>query len=116
MMANIETIDAEIRRLQQEAVAVEHAGPTFDETWPQVEHQLNDAEAVFRRLGPQLSSLPPVLPEVIARRHQATIGALMAVNRKALIDAERQRIKAQTEHGISAADKQQRLAELRTAI
>jgi len=116
MAMNIETIDTEIRHLQQEAVAVEHTGPTFDEVWPQVERQLTDAEALFRRHGPQLSGMPPVLPEHLIQQHQAAVGAALVANKKAVLDSERARIKAQTEHGISAADKRQRIAELRAAI
>jgi hypothetical protein len=40
----------------------------------------------------------------------------MVADRKALIDSERQRIKAATEGGISATDKQRRLDQLRAAI
>jgi hypothetical protein len=91
------------------------AGPTFDERWPAVEAQLLEAEAAFKRLGPWLGFVPS-LPEHVYERHQVAIGAAVVANKKALIDAERQRIKAQTEGGISATDKQRRLDELRVAV
>jgi len=115
-MTAIEDLDAEIARLQAEAAAVERIGPTFDERWPAVEAELLEAEAVFRQLGPQLGGFQSMIPEHVHQRHQAFIGAAMVADRKALIDSERQRIKAATEGGISATDKQRRLDQLRAAI
>ena len=55
-------------------------------------------------------------PEDVHQRHQATIGAAVVANKKALLDSERARIKAATEGGIAAPDKARRLEELRRAI
>jgi hypothetical protein len=116
MSDDLESLDGEIRRLQQQATAIERAGPTFDEAWPQVEAQLQDAENVFRRFGTGISDVAVTLPEIIARRHKAAIGAALVANKKAVIDAERQRVKEQTAGGLSASEKQRRLAELRGAL
>jgi hypothetical protein len=58
----------------------------------------------------------PVLPEYVWQRNQILIGATLVANRKAVVDSERARIKAQTEGGISATDRQRRLDQLRAAI
>jgi hypothetical protein len=92
------------------------APSSFDEIWPAVEAELDQAEAAFRRLGPQLSGFVSQLPEHVHQRYQATIGAVMVANRKALIDCERTRVKAATEGGMSATDKQRRLDQLRAAV
>src|SRR5262245_11830659 len=112
-MTTIAELDTEISRLQQEASAVERAPKSFDEVWPAVEAQLAEAEATFRRLGPQLGGFVSQLPEHVEERRRAMVGMAVVANKKALLDCERARIKSATEHGISAADKQQRLAELR---
>ena len=116
MATKIEDLDAELARLQQEAAAVERAGPPFDEVWPEVERRLQQAEAVFRQYGAGLDGWPAVLPEEAVRRHQAAIGAAMVANGKALSDSERARVKAVTANGIAAADKRQRLDQIRAAI
>jgi hypothetical protein len=115
-MTDIATIEIEISRLQAEAAAVERAGPVFDEVWAGVEAQLLEAEAAFRRHGPQLGVVVSELPEYRYQRRQIEIGAAMVANPKALLDSERARIKAQTEGGISATDRQRRLDQLRAAI
>src|SRR5580693_6250530 len=116
-MTTIAELDTEISRLQQEASGVERAPSSFEEVWPAVEAELAEAEATFRRLGPQLSQRSvPVLPEYVWQRNQVVIGATLVANRKAVVDSERARIKAQTEGGISATDRQRRLDQLRAAI
>jgi hypothetical protein len=112
----IATLDTEIARLQADARTIEHAPRTFDEVWPVAEAALVDAEAALRRFGPALDSAVPRLPEAVHHRHQVVIGAAMVANRKALMDSERARVKADTDAGISATDKQRRGAELRAAI
>jgi hypothetical protein len=99
---SIEHIDAELARLQAEISSIERAPPSFEEVWPAVEAELAEAEATFRRLGPQLSQRSvPVLPEYVWQRNQVVIGATLVANRKAVVDSERARIKAQTEGGMS---------------
>jgi hypothetical protein len=115
-MSTIEDLDAEIARLQQEVVAVERAPPSFDERWPQIESELDAAEATFRRVGPGLGSAPPRLPEMIHQQRQALVGMALVVGRKAVVEAERQRVKEQTAGGLSASEKQRRLEQLRGAI
>jgi|HubBroStandDraft_6_1064221.scaffolds.fasta_scaffold1476440_1 hypothetical protein len=115
-MTTIADLDTEIRRLHQEASALERAPSSFDEAWPAVEAELDQAEATFRRLGPQLSGVVSQLPEHVHERRQAMVGLVMVTNKKAVIDSERARIKAQTEGGISATDKQRRLDQLRAAV
>ena len=116
MSDDLETLDREISRLQAEAAAVERAGPTFEERWPEIESQLLEAENVFRRLGPQLSGFVSELPEHVHQRRQAMVGMALVANRRAIVDSEQARIKAQTEGGISATAKSHRLAELRRAV
>lgn len=116
MSDTLARFDSEIARLQAESQAVQYAPPSFEERFPQIERALTEAEAAFRQHGPLLSGQPAVLPEVAYQRHQVMVGAAMVANRKAILDAERARIKAQTEHGISAAAKQRRLDELRASI
>src|SRR5215475_11954028 len=115
-MTMIAELDAEISRLQQEASAVERAPHSFDEVWPAVEAQLAEAEATFRRLGPQLGGFVSQLPEHVEERRRAMVGMAVVANRKALLDSERARVKARTEGGISATDRQRRLDQLRAAI
>jgi hypothetical protein len=116
-MTTITELDTVISRLQQEASARERAPKSFDEVWPAIEAELDEAEAIFRRLGPQLSQRSvPVLPEYVWQRNQVVIGATLVANRKAVVDSERARIKAQTEGGISATDRQRRLDQRRAAI
>jgi hypothetical protein len=95
---------------------VERAAKSFDKIWANVEAELAEAEATFRRVGPWLSRSTPLLPELVYQRHQANISACMVANKKALLDSERARVKAQTEGGISATDKQRRLADLERAL
>jgi hypothetical protein len=117
MSDDLKTLDTEISRLQQEASAVERAPKSFDEVWPAVEAGLAEAEATFRRLGPQLAGgFVSELPEHVHQRRQAMVGMAMVANRKGLLYSERARIQAQTEGGLSATDKQRRLDQLRAAI
>jgi hypothetical protein len=115
-MTTIAELDTEISRLQQEASAVERAPSSFDEVWPAVEAELAEAEATFRRLGPQLGGFVSQLPEHVYERRQAMVGMAIVANKKAVLDSERARVKAQTEGGISATDKRRRLDQLRAAI
>ena len=113
---SIEQIDVELARLQAEISGVERAPPSFEEAWPGVEADLDEAEATFRRVGPQLSGVVSQLPEHVAERHRAMAGLALVANRKAVVDSERSRVRAATEGGLSATDKQRRLDQLRAAI
>src|SRR5262249_49786140 len=73
-MTMIAELDTEISRLQQETSAVERAPQSFDEVWPAVEAQLAEAEATFRRLGPQLGGFVSQLPEHVEERRRAMVG------------------------------------------
>lgn len=112
---SIEQIDAELARLQAEIASVERLPRSFDEVWPATEAELDQAEATFRRIGPQLGFVSQ-LPEHVYERRQAMVGMVMVANRPALIDAERARIKAATAGGLSQADRTKRLDQLRAAI
>ena len=113
--SSIDELGAEVKAPQGEVRTVERAGPTFDERRPTVEAELVEAEAVFRRLGPQLGGFVSELPEHVYERRQAMVGMAIVANKKALLDAERQRVKAATE-GLSSADKARRLDQLRAAV
>jgi hypothetical protein len=113
---SIDQIDVELARLRAEIASVERAPPSFEEAWAGVQAELDQAEATFRRLGPQLSGVVSQLPEHVHERRQAMVGMAIVANKKAVIDSERARIKSQTEGGISAADRKRRLDQLRAAI
>ena len=115
-MSDLATLDIEIQKLQQEAAAVERAGPTFDETWPAVNAELLEAEAIFRRWGPQLGGYQSELAEHVHQRRQAAIGASVVANKKVLLNSERSRIQSLTQGGISRADKLRRLDDLNRQI
>jgi hypothetical protein len=113
---SIEQIDVELARLQAEISGVERAPPSFEEVWPAVAAELAEAESTFRRVGPQLSGVVSQLPEYVAERHRAMVGMALVANRKAVVDSERSRVRAATEGGTSATDRQRRLDQLRAAI
>jgi hypothetical protein len=116
-MTTIAELDTEITLLQQQASAVERAPKSFDEVWPTVEAELAEAEATFRRLGPQLGGrFVSPLQEHVEERHRAMVGMAVVANRKAVVDSERSRVRAATEGGMSVTDKQRRLDQLRGAI
>jgi hypothetical protein len=102
--------------LQAEISSVERAPSSFDEIWPAVEAELAEAEATFRRLGPQLRGFVSQLPEHVNERHRAMVGMALVANKKAVLDSERSRVRAATEGGLSATDKARRLDQLRAAI
>ena len=81
-----------------------------------MEAELLEAEASFRRLGPQLSGFVSALPEHVEEGRRAMVGACMVANGMALLNSERARVRAATQGGVSAGDKARKINELRAAI
>lgn len=113
MNATIDTLDAEIARLQVEIGSVEQAPPTIAERFAVVEAQLRDAEALYQTHGLRVSAGHPAEHAYLQR--QALIGLCMTVGSDKILKTERARIEQQGE-GMTAADKARRLQQLRGQI
>jgi hypothetical protein len=112
-MSDLETIDAEIGRLQAEAASIERMPPTFAERFAVVERELRSAEALYQTHGLGVSAGHPA--EAAHLQRLAVIGACMVVGAEKILKVERQRVEAQGE-GLSDADKARRLEQLRHQI
>jgi hypothetical protein len=113
MATNIEKLDDEIRRLQAEVAGVEIMPPTIAERVAAVEGELRQAEQIYRTYGLKVSAAHPL--ETAHLQRQALVGACMVVGGRELLKVERQRIEAQGE-GMTVADRERRIAELRAAM
>ncbi len=113
MNDTIETLDAEIARLQAEIGSVERRRRRSPSATPRPRPSCATAEALYRTHGLKVGAAHPA--ETAHLQRQALIGACMVVGADKLLQAERQRIEAQGE-GMSAADKARRLDELRRQI
>jgi hypothetical protein len=113
-MTDLETLDAEIQRLRQEAAAVARMPPTIAERFAQTEAELRQAEQLYRTHGLAVSGTGH--PTEAAHLQRLTlIGLCMVTGADRILKVERDRITAAGE-GVSAADKAKRLVDLDRAI
>lgn len=113
----LDTLDREISRAEQEIAAVQAAPQTFDEEWPAVERWVLATETAANTEDPLLLfATAPMFPETMQRQLQVLFGNSVVGNRDKVLESQRQRVKEKTAGGISAADKQRRLADLQRAI
>jgi hypothetical protein len=113
MAMTIEEIDAEIAGLLAEILNTEHMPPTIAERYAKVEAELRQAEQLYRAHGVNASAGHPAEHAHVQR--QSLIGAMMVTGGDKMLKAERARLEAQGE-GMTAADKERRLDQLRLAI
>jgi hypothetical protein len=113
-MTDIETLDAEIQRLRQEAAAVAQMPLTIAERFALTEAELRQAEQLYRKHGLAVSGTGHPT-ETAHLQRQAVIGLCMVVGADKILKVERDRIAAAGE-GVTAADKTKRLADLDRAI
>jgi hypothetical protein len=110
-----EALAHEITALERDINATERAGPSLDERIGAAVTKLEEAERFYRAHG--LSA--PLGGSAAQQRHfdkLVMIGALMAINRKQLVDVETTRVRTQFEAnggvGMTEVQRQQRLAAL----
>jgi hypothetical protein len=113
MSDDMESIDAEIGRLQFEAASMEHMPRTIAERFADAEAELRSAEALYQTHGLGVSAGHP--GEAAHLQRQALVGLCMVVGAEKILKVERARIEAQGE-GLSTPAKAERLAQLRRQI
>jgi hypothetical protein len=113
-MTDLERLDSEIQRLRQEAAAIARMPATIAERFANAEAELRRAEQLYRTYGLAVSGTGHPT-EAAHLQRQALIGAMMVVGADKILKVERDRIAAAGE-GLTAADKEKRLADLERAI